>query len=68
MFPPTVFALYEKLNTMNNCIVPFIDKEFSIKRESFLNPRFRRSMHVPKTCDQITGIRTHTKVNTLYFI
>ena len=46
--PLTVFALYEKLNTMNNCIVPFIDKEFPIKRESFLNPRFRRSKHVIK--------------------
>jgi hypothetical protein len=37
MFPLTVFALYEKLNTMNNCIVPFIDKEFPNKRESIPN-------------------------------
>ena len=37
MFPLTVFSLYEKLNTMNNCIVPFIDKEFLIKREIIPN-------------------------------
>jgi hypothetical protein len=37
MFPLTVFALYEKLDTMNNCIVHYIDKEFPIKRESIPN-------------------------------
>jgi hypothetical protein len=36
MFPLTVFALYEKLNTMNNCIVPFIDKEFAKRKYSQL--------------------------------
>ena len=32
-----IHVSYEKLNTMNNCIVPFIDKEFPIKKESFPN-------------------------------
>ena len=33
----SLLYIYEKLNTMNNCIVPFIDKEFPIKRESIPN-------------------------------